>query len=355
MSCIVVLGIPRNGTSAVAGILYNLGVFMGNYLWEATPANPKGFFEDKEFWHIHQKMHKETTCDSSLDYPPLRFSPTPQTLQEYSELIKKREELKLWGIKDPMMCFALPYFLEIVKTDIKLIIVRRPFHESARSLVTSGFCKSINRATDRQGKYLYAMEEALSELNKGVYPILEINYQDLLCNSKKTITGIAKFIGVKLANKAVKFIDPTLNKHRMKNGNSIIRSDENISNIYMAYDNLKKSFDALKSKCEGLNAFQLLDELVSNGVDLFAQGKQNEAYTLFSKMLLGVNNIKGALMNNMALFHIKSGNFVDAEKIFNTLIDEGFNIDAVRENLHKLRYIKNKKIQTTPCVAENQK
>ncbi|MBE7445036.1 MAG: tetratricopeptide repeat protein [Planctomycetia bacterium] len=122
-----------------------------------------------------------------------------------------------------------------------------------------------------------------------------------------------------------------------------------------SYEDLKVNYEGLKSKCEGLNAFQLLDEMVNNGVDLFAQGKQNEAYTLFSKMLQGVNNIKSVLMNNMAIFHINNGNFDNAEQIFNALINEGSNIDAVRENLQKLQYLKQKRIQTTSFAGENQK
>lgn len=134
-----------------------------------------------------------------------------------------------------------------------------------------------------------------------------------------------------------------------------INSLMSYNRLKKSYEDLKANYESLNSKCEGLNAFQLLDEMVNNGVDLFAQGKQNEANTLFSKMLQGVNNIKSALLNNMAIFHIKNGNLDDAEQIFNALINEGFNIDAVRANLHKLQYLKNKIIQTTSFAGENQK
>ena len=49
MRCIVVTGIGRTGTSAIAGMLHNLGISMGKKLKVSTNSNPKGYFEDMDY------------------------------------------------------------------------------------------------------------------------------------------------------------------------------------------------------------------------------------------------------------------------------------------------------------------
>ncbi|MDX1388819.1 MAG: hypothetical protein R3344_06490, partial [Acidobacteriota bacterium] len=52
----IILGSGRSGTSMVAGTLAGAGYFMGEKLWDATPANPKGFFEDQEINAINEDL-----------------------------------------------------------------------------------------------------------------------------------------------------------------------------------------------------------------------------------------------------------------------------------------------------------
>lgn len=126
-------------------------------------------------------------------------------------------------------------------------------------------------------------------------------------------------------------------------------------NSLISYNRLKNFYDDFKPKCEGFYVFQLLDDMISKGVDAVVAGKRNEGFSIFSEMLERVNNIKGTLMNNMAIIYINEGRLNEAEQIFNALINEGCNIDAIRENLHKLQYLKNKKTQTTSYAVESQK
>jgi hypothetical protein len=51
-----VLGAGRSGTSMVTGAIAGAGYFVGNDLIGARPANPKGFFEDREVNHINEDL-----------------------------------------------------------------------------------------------------------------------------------------------------------------------------------------------------------------------------------------------------------------------------------------------------------
>ena len=56
---VIVLGVYGSGSSAVAGILHHLGVMMGEKLIPATPANPKGHFEDAEFRRMLYQLRND--------------------------------------------------------------------------------------------------------------------------------------------------------------------------------------------------------------------------------------------------------------------------------------------------------
>ncbi len=123
---------------------------------------------------------------------------------------------------------------------------------------------------------------------------------------------------------------------------SYSRLKKSYEDLKVDYEKLKADHEGIKSKCEGLKVFQLLDDLISKGVDLVVEGRRSETYTLFSKMLGGINNVKGTLMNNMAVIHIKEGRLDDAERIFQGLIKDGYNVRAVEENLQKLQCLKSR-------------
>jgi len=52
----IILGSGRSGTSMLAGCLAKSGYFMGDNLYPAREANPKGFFEDPEINAINEML-----------------------------------------------------------------------------------------------------------------------------------------------------------------------------------------------------------------------------------------------------------------------------------------------------------
>ena len=116
MSCYAIVGPHRSGTSAVAGVLYHLGLFLGDDLLGPGKGNVKGHFEDREFLALHDKIIGDWE-NPRVDFEPYR--------EAYTALIRKREaEHQVWGLKDPRLCFVFPYFKEIAR-DVKAIFVYR--------------------------------------------------------------------------------------------------------------------------------------------------------------------------------------------------------------------------------------
>ena len=193
MTCVLVLGLPRSGTSAVAGVLQHLGVFMGERLMPAMPdVNARGFFEDEEFVEMHIRLMR------SHEDPQILFDvpepPDEQQLECYRDLIHRREDQHhLWGIKDPKLCFLLPYFLQRLRTMVRLVRVRRPFHESVQSMRPLYGGMSLERSATLLARYLYSLDRNLAATRS---PLLTLEYTHLLGASGREFVGtLADFVG----------------------------------------------------------------------------------------------------------------------------------------------------------------
>lgn len=123
--CILVLGVARSGTSAVAGALHHLGVHMLDIEKASTQQvspNPRGTFEDENFLTLGLQLQKNG------------FSASETIKKSYLELIaRRRQQYALWGFKDPRSMFALEHFLEYLG-DSRAVLVRRNAEATRRSL-----------------------------------------------------------------------------------------------------------------------------------------------------------------------------------------------------------------------------
>jgi hypothetical protein len=53
---ILLLGMHRSGTSALAGMLHSGGIKLGDDFIQPLPENPKGFFEDLKIQNINKQI-----------------------------------------------------------------------------------------------------------------------------------------------------------------------------------------------------------------------------------------------------------------------------------------------------------
>jgi GT2 family glycosyltransferase len=112
---VVVLGMHRSGTSALAKALELFGVDLGNNLMAPQKDNPKGFFEDKQLVEINDRIF-EKACShwSSIQFLDPKFLSGP-------ELSEERMSAGNWlnmkvaggnhvGLKDPRLCRTLSFW-----------------------------------------------------------------------------------------------------------------------------------------------------------------------------------------------------------------------------------------------------
>ena len=199
-SCIIVLGCFRSGTSAVAGTLHHLGVFMGDHFDPPNQNNPKGFFEDLEFQKIHNLIDDNRLV--SEVYPSKIADKNVDDL--YEKLIVQREhDHPIWGIKDPLLCKYLGKLTTFLKADHKLIVCRRPVEEIAASMTKSiglGMNSDPMMFKPLAQHYIDHMEKSLAGYGG---PVLEIQKTDSML---QILEPISNFVGLPVTDAAREFL-----------------------------------------------------------------------------------------------------------------------------------------------------
>ena len=140
---VVVLGMHRSGTSAVAGCLHRLGVDFGPRLMPATGDNPRGYYEHIDIVNLHDRLLLALggSWDETRPLPPDWWLDDTLTGSYRAELLNLlRRDLStapLWGLKDPRLCRLLPWWEPVwaaTETQPLFVIVRRHPSEVAASL-----------------------------------------------------------------------------------------------------------------------------------------------------------------------------------------------------------------------------
>ena len=141
-TAIVVLGMHRSGTSALARIVSFLGAALPKHLLPANETNPRGHWEPAPLVALHDQLL--SALDSSWDdwrAPAPRWRDNEVAAKFSGRIQQTLDEeygnAALFVLKDPRLCRTLPYWMSVLeKTGIRtapLIIVRNPL-EVAESL-----------------------------------------------------------------------------------------------------------------------------------------------------------------------------------------------------------------------------
>ncbi|WP_047289491.1 sulfotransferase family protein [Pseudomonas protegens] len=144
---VIVLGMHRSGTSAIAASLEQLGLVMGSSLFKGDEWNPKGYFEERQIVEFNDKLLAlyDRRWDSPL--PPI-FERGPEWERCIDEAIALVQGLfgstSAWGFKDPRTCLLAPFWGQVfsqMRIHPKLMMVVRDPTEVAHSLARrDGIC-----------------------------------------------------------------------------------------------------------------------------------------------------------------------------------------------------------------------
>lgn len=192
-----ILGMHRSGTSALAGVISNLGFSSGD-TWEPDANNQKGYFENKNIT-LTLNAYLESIQYSWDDSRPLPIGWHNHSLAKRAtkkiekifidELIESKKIL----IKDPRVSRLYPLFVPVLEemnlTPKFIISLRHPL-EVAKSLsARDGF--DISKSL-----ILYILHLLEAERNSRLHPRIFVVYDELLNDWKNVTSNITKKLSI---------------------------------------------------------------------------------------------------------------------------------------------------------------
>jgi hypothetical protein len=144
-----ITGMHRSGTSLTTSWLQMCGlVITDGPVVPPYPDNPKGFFEDIAFVHLHarsiQRRRRGTAGWKITPARSLEFSAN-ETNAAMQLVATRQARHSVWGWKDPRSALFLPQWKQLIPS-LKVIIVWRPAAEVVFSLLSRGW-RHRNRYT----------------------------------------------------------------------------------------------------------------------------------------------------------------------------------------------------------------
>ena len=205
MRCILAGGMESTGTSTVAGILHNLGVFMGSDLRGPTRGNQKGYFEDRNFRIVMNRNRETSRLQSVNEYVDFRL----------------KEGNEIWGLKyNEAMLMVKSELFQVFgerSIDVKFVSTRRPVLPMAKSLLAKRPKLDMNTVLPRAKHKLADLERIFNEIRESGVPLLIVDYDKVVDSPKLHVEKIMRFAfeGLSMPSfekvkAAVEFVDPGL-------------------------------------------------------------------------------------------------------------------------------------------------
>lgn len=199
MTCIIVLGTHRTGTSLTSGILHHLGVNMGDNMKGPHPSNPSGHFEDMDFLLLNDEV-----VGNWKD--PYTGDPTAEQMERYKAHIRSRIGKGFWGIKDPRLCITVKHFfhymVESLGVKTKIIYPHRLLMASSKSLKRV-HPMTLDEAVDIQITYLEELDKWRYGDNAKIKEGLDIWFDTIIRNPVEVIYKVVEYIEIEPTEKQI--------------------------------------------------------------------------------------------------------------------------------------------------------
>ena len=272
---LLILGMHRSGTSALAGALHTAGWFFGEQLLPSTmDFNPKGFFEDQRIVAIHDDLL------ASLGLRWYNCHLLPPDWMASTGAVQARQQLTAllsaeflsrprWAVKDPRLSVFLPLWTAVLDTlDVPfqcLVLLRHPAEVVASLTRRNAFTQDLG--------YLNWLTYSLAaEIGSRGYERQLVQYEQLVAEPERCLRACLARLGAEdlLSTDVVAHIAPDLRHHYHHHQ----QQDQSLpALVSTAFDALREvdRDPALQTVLDGLYAqIQAFAPLLPNTIELEA-------------------------------------------------------------------------------------
>jgi GT2 family glycosyltransferase/glycosyltransferase involved in cell wall biosynthesis len=212
---IVVLGMHRSGTSAVAKALACMGVSLGNDLLPAGKDNPKGFFEDKAINDLNIEMLRVLGLDwfslSLVTDAHVNQLVAAGYLQKAVALLNSKiKDYKIFGFKDPRVSKLLKFWKKVfaeLDCEVKYVFCLRHPLSVAKSVLQR------NKTPIKKGYLLWLSYNIAIATELEGSPFAVIDYDQLMADPGKKLALLAQQLRLEVQpDLAREFVDNFLDE-----------------------------------------------------------------------------------------------------------------------------------------------
>jgi tetratricopeptide (TPR) repeat protein len=187
---IVVLGPRCGGTSAVAGVLHHLGVFMGaDFTW--TYRELDRTWEDSRLSQLCRRAFNERSLQLQMD--PGSFDAKLRSWAD-DHRYAARAAGRPPGAKDPLLCIAMEFIRDACGPVVP-VVVDRPFEKIVASLNRLGWWKDEQERVDSTARLIAARDSALAGA-----ATIRVDFEALRATPAEVIRRLADELGLEVTD-----------------------------------------------------------------------------------------------------------------------------------------------------------
>lgn len=253
-SPIIIIGMHRSGTSMLARLLNDLGIYIGQDLSE----NAESYY----FQHLNRKIFAGAGGHWCNVMPIVRKLESPEFVDQQAAWLERMlfgrsslvafftgiQQVKLffgfspgrWGWKDPRNSITLPIWLSVFPRsrvihitrngiDVAISVHRRQLTYLESHQDFSERCLDFGWCFQLWHEYIYA----ISEYHQLVWPehYLEVRYEEILRDPRRQLISILKFLGYRVKDERLTYVASMVDSDRLNNGEYREHYHDEIGNL----------------------------------------------------------------------------------------------------------------------------
>ncbi len=208
---IVVVGMPRSGTSMLAGIFGRRGYHVADdseeQLRPADADNPGGYWEAERLIDCNVEIfkaagyeHHNTWLFDAMPREVAKRIATLEPLREHREFIKQYEANSPWLWKDPRLCYTLAYWWRLLDPDkTRVLLTDRDPLAIYRSFLRLGWREpSVDAEADVLQRVKDHMGAAREAIEAQSIPHLNEPYERFANEPELVAESLSAFLGMTL-------------------------------------------------------------------------------------------------------------------------------------------------------------
>lgn len=189
---VVVFGMHRSGTSAVARLVNMMGAYIGpeGSALSAQSDNQKGFWERRDVRNLNDQILRSVGAEWNIisDFSPALLKEIPsEQLEEFQskakEIIINLDSNRPWVLKDPRLCLLFHFWKPLFEIPKAIVVVRNPLEVALSLNSRNGFPIEIGLALWE--KYSSSLFQSIANV-----PTLLVSHQELMSQPVETVASI---------------------------------------------------------------------------------------------------------------------------------------------------------------------